>query len=582
MRRSTVQNSSVMDAPTVNVPGSEAEAAYTVRGGILFTQAAIVLLAGLLLPIPPIAIDVLLAINFVFTIMLFFVVLMAREPAQITSVPLVVVFITLLRLGTNVAAAKSIILIVNGGRIIDWCGTRVYYGFISIIVAAMLVFLICALIFKAATFIRLKAISYLVETIPQRQTSLEAEIRKGAINHDQALRVKSHIDKQIRFFGGMTSTSSLLLCDGVITLIVTIATIIGATVLGIMNASTIMTGSHQYYALAAAFAVTTTLPAAFVALALRLLINKRFLIMLKVQSPSSQKMYVPSIVVDSKPDKKKTADISQSSENMSHNEPVSKKSMAVTITEFAEETQEVFEQKIGDTVRAVIAPKKEAQVEAKFVSPLPGTTIVKAAVETTEEMHDSGIFVESEQVVLPQQIVRNDDYYDNILATVGDKEKAVILLVSQSIAYLPVTIAVELVINIIKLRKKCLLIDMDPTRNAVATAFDIDSTLMQGKAVPTGIENLWISPADDPDSSVAIKLSRKVANALKVFDYVVIYLPNFSTETMQQFVDISGSAVIFGVDEASSFEQLPKTLVDRGFRITSEQNLLKKGFSSQQ
>ena len=144
MRRSTVQNSAVMDSPAVNASVNDTESSYSVRGGITVAQAAIVLFAGLLLPIPPIAIDVLLAINLVFTAMLLFVVIFAREPAEITAVPLVVIFVTLLRLGTNVAAAKSILLIADGGHIIDWCGTRIYYGFISIVIAVLLVFVICA------------------------------------------------------------------------------------------------------------------------------------------------------------------------------------------------------------------------------------------------------------------------------------------------------------------------------------------------------------------------------------------------------------------------------------------------------
>jgi hypothetical protein len=506
MRGSTVQNSSTTDFHVADGPDIDRETAYAMHGGILFIQATIVLLVGLLLPIPPGAIDVLLAVNFIFTIMLLVVVLLARKAAEITSVPLVVIFITLLRLGTNVAAAKSVLLIASGGRIIDWCGTSIYYGFISVVITLLLVFLMGVLITKAIVFIRHKAVDYLVATIPARRAILEAQLHDGTLAADQLVHAREHIDRQTRFFTGMASTSSLLLCDCIIMLIITIATIFGATVLGILNISTSMAGTQHYSPPALAIALITAVPAAIVVLALRVLITKPFFAAIKPQSPvSPKKIYVSSKVVESVPNK---------------NTPVIHK-------------------------QAIAVNTDEAAQKIRGTHPLDC------------------------------QPVRNNDYYDTILATVGDKEKAAILLAGQTVAHLPLTIAVELVVRIVQLNKKCLLIDMDPARHAVATAFDIDSSSMQGKAVPTGIENLWISPADNPDNPMAIKLSRKVANALKTLEYVVIYAPNATIETVQQqLVGTSNAAIIFGTEkETLSLEQFSKTLLRQGCRTISEQDI---------
>ena len=115
---------------------------------------------------------------------------------------------------------------------------------------------------------------------------------------------------------------------------------------------------------------------------------------------------------------------------------------------------------------------------------------------------------------------------------------------------------------------------MDPRRNAVATAFDIDIASMQGKAVPTGIDNLWVSPADSPDNPTAAKLSRKVANALRVFNYVVIYAPNASEENIRQ--ELAGAAdvaVIFGPNEDSAARrQFVEMLASSGCRVVFERD----------
>jgi uncharacterized membrane protein len=537
MHGSTVHNSAVMDSQVSDGTDKAAGAPYSVRGGIRVIQAAIVLLVGLLLPIPPIAIDALLAVNLVFTAMLLFVLLFAREPADIVSVPLVVIFVTLLRLGTNVAAARSVFLIADAGRIIDWCGAHIYYGLISILAAVVLIILISVLICKAAGFIRHKAISYLVEIIPTRQANLQAEFQAGTITHDQLLRAKNRVEKQIKFFAGMVSTSFLLLFDGILTLIITLSIISGAMALGIMRTAATVDGSQQYQPLAMAIAMTTAVPAALVALALRLLINRRFLITLKVQSPLTQTIQVTSRFAEtqtSQGDSPAAAAISDKEHETIEAPSSSDKADNETAAEFADQIQALPE--TGDT--AVAAPTPQAP---------------------------------------PRQMVRDDRYYNDILAAAGDKPKASILLAGQNTSQLPVTVAVELMIHIVKLHKKGILIDMDSNRNAVAAAFDIDVASMQGKAVPTGIGNLWISPADDPDNPAAVKLTRKVKNALKVFDYVVIYAPNLSAEKIpRQLVGACDAAVIFGTDQVpDDLTKFVEALSSSGCPVMGEHDLFK-------
>jgi Mrp family chromosome partitioning ATPase len=591
MRRSKIQNSAAMDSPAVPVSQNNNETAYAMRGGILFTQAGMVMLAAILLPIPPVMIDILLAVNFVFTAMLIFVVLAAREPAEITSVPPVVIFITLLRLGTNVAAAKSVLLIANGGRILDWCGTHIYYGFTGIAAAAILVPLICVIICKAAIFIRRKAVGYLVETIPNRQAAMEAEFQNGTLIYDQMLRAKNRIEKQTKFFASIASTSSLLLCEGVIALIITLATIAAAIVMGFINAPTIIADSQQYSPFAMAIAAATAIPAVLVALSLRVFINKRFLLVLKLQTPKVQSIHIdePTETIPTENDTA-VAIISPALDAV-ETELLPEEPPSFAIDEVADPTQ-IPEQELDNIITDDIPFEQPAieEVETEAESQIiePPTEELLDTPMPAEEFTDEPQTVQQE-IELPvidevkeqpaaTEIVRDDYYYDSILATIGDKSKASMLLAGESVSQLPITTAVELAIHIIQAGKRCLLIDMDPTRNAVATAFEIDSSSMQGKAVPTGIAHLWISPADDPDNPTAVKLARKAANALKVFDYVVIYAPNAAEQNVQdQLAGVSDAAIIFGTsEETARLEEFSKTLDLWGCRIVLEQDLLKK------
>lgn len=597
MRRSKVQNSAAMDSTAVPVSPNDTGTAYAMRGGILFAQTGMVMLAGILLPIPPVAIDILLAVNLVFTTILIFVVLSAREPAEITSVPPVVIFITLLRLGTNVAAAKSVILIANGGRILDWCGAHIYHGFAGIAAAAILVPLICVIICKAAIFIRRKAAGYLVETIPSRQSAMEAEFQAGTLTYNQMLLAKNRIEKQKKFFANIASTSSLLLREGVIALIVTLATVAAAIAIGFTNPQTITACLQQYSHFAMAIAAATVIPAVLVALALRVFINKRFLLVLKLQTPMAQSIRIDEPTETIYPENDTAAAMIPPAPEIPEAEPLPQEPPDFDVVDAAYQMP-IPEQEFDDLITNSIIHEPATEVETEepladiaavnMISPDENEIGIATDIEspldlppaTSNEQQEIEIPVvdEVEEQASPSEIVRNDYYYDSILATIGDKRKASILLAGENVSLLPITIAVELAIHIIQAGKRCLLIDMDPTRNAVATAFEIDSSSMQGKAAPTGIAHLWISPADNPDNPMAVKLSRKTANALKMFDYVVIYAPNAAEQNVQdQLTGVSSTAIIFGTSEDTArLEEFSKTLDLWGCRTVFEYDLLKK------
>lgn len=552
----------------VNGSARDIKARHFMRGGSLFVVAAIVIFAGLLLPISPTAIDVLVPVNLIFTAMLITVVFLARKPVDIISVPLVVISITLLRLGTNIGAAKCILLFASAGNIVNWCGERMYYGFTSVVVTVILVFLICVLICKSVNFVRRKAASYLVETIPNRQAALDAEFKLGTVTQEDMLHVRDHIERQKRFFEGMASMSLLLLCDCILILIITVATTFGATALGIVNASAAMAGSPQYFPPALAIAMITAIPAALVALAIQILMNKKFLIALKVQVPPSQAVYVPSSVVEPRATQ---YDIitAHSSENAGKTKLQTVQEPDAMITEFT--GQPHVQEPIDVSVSTVVASKQAKAVEPETITQRPEKAAAVTFAEFSEDIPNTETRTSSEQTA-SHEIIRDGNYYDSILATAWDKDKAVILLIGQNVMQLPVTVAVELALNIIEVSKKCLLIDMDPVRQAVAAAFDIDSASMQAKAVPTEIENLWITPASENGQN--INLVRKVAKALQIFDYVVIYAPNASmVSVQQQLTEIEGTAVIFGADtEQNSLAEFIKLLNLHGCRTVSEQD----------
>src|SRR6266516_1317975 len=101
----------------------------------LFRQADLWLVIGifgtvllLILPVPPLVLDLLLTVSIALALLVLLVILYVEQPADFTSFPTLLLFITLFRLALNVASTRLILLDGYAGHIIEDFGYFVVRG----------------------------------------------------------------------------------------------------------------------------------------------------------------------------------------------------------------------------------------------------------------------------------------------------------------------------------------------------------------------------------------------------------------------------------------------------------------------
>jgi hypothetical protein len=102
-----------------------------------------------------------------------------------------------------------------------------------------------------------------------------------------------------------------------------------------------------------------------------------------------------------------------------------------------------------------------------------------------------------------------------------------ILFTSTEAEALPVTIPVNVAIGLAKNKKRCLLIDLDLRRDAVAKVFGFaaEQSELRAKAVQTEIENLWVWPGHYFSQSKQMNVTEIVEKAEDRFDFILINAP---------------------------------------------------------
>ncbi len=131
-----------------------------------------------------------------------------------------------------------------------------------------------------------------------------------------------------------------------------------------------------------------------------------------------------------------------------------------------------------------------------------------------------------------------------------------ILFAAWDLESLPVTIPVNVALELAKDKTRCLLIDLDIKRDAIARVFNIeDKRELRVKASRTEVENLWVWPAHNFTRLKQMNLRLLVQKALEKFDLVLINSPYLaSSPDRNQILSSAQAAVVFSLDTSKATE----------------------------
>jgi hypothetical protein len=155
---------------------------------------------------------------------------------------------------------------------------------------------------------------------------------------------------------------------------------------------------------------------------------------------------------------------------------------------------------------------------------------------------------QQQQTADTQEFASIDEYYDKISSHIEklSKDQMPVLFAAESVDDLPVTVAVNTALRLTKKGLKCLLIDADPQRCAIAKVFDIQSDQIKNRAVATCIEKLSIWTNKKLQDASIDSLKKVFTSAAKKYDRVMIYAPNMNTEKIcEKLPQVASNAIVF-------------------------------------
>lgn len=226
------------------------------RSGLGAPLLVMILLAMMVLPLPPFLLDILFTFNISLSLIILLVTIYTRRPLDFASFPTILLIATLLRLALNVASTRVVLLHGHNGpgaagHVIKSFGEFVVGGnyAVGIVVFVILVIINFAVVTKGAGRISEVSARFTLDAMPGKQMAIDADLNAGLIDAEEARRRRSEIASEADFYGSMDGASKFVRGDAVAGILITLINIIGGLVVGVLQHNMAIGQAAQVYTL---------------------------------------------------------------------------------------------------------------------------------------------------------------------------------------------------------------------------------------------------------------------------------------------------------------------------------------------
>ena len=191
------------------------------RGAIL-PVATLLLVMLMIVPVPPVLLDIGFIINIMISLAVLMVALNAARPLDFSAFPTVLLFATLLRLALNVASTR--VVLVNGhsgsaaaGHVIEAFGQFLIGGdyVVGLFVFAILMIINLVVITKGAGRVSEVSARFTLDAMPGKQMAIDADLNAGLLTPDEAKLRRQEVATEADFYGSMDGASKFVKGDAV-------------------------------------------------------------------------------------------------------------------------------------------------------------------------------------------------------------------------------------------------------------------------------------------------------------------------------------------------------------------------------
>jgi flagellar biosynthesis protein FlhA len=252
------------------------------RTGIGVPAGVLAVLAMVILPLPPMALDVLFTFNIALSIVIVMAVFYVARPIEFGVFPTVLLLATLLRLALNVASTRVVLL--HGysgpqaaGHVIQSFGEFVVGGNFAVGVVVFIILTIINFVVVTKGSGRISEVSarFTLDAMPGKQMAIDADLNAGLITQDEARTRRAEVRAEADFYGAMDGSSKFVRGDAIAGILILLINIVGGLAIGTLGHGMALTdAAHTYTLLTIGDGLVAQIPALLLSTAVALIVTR--------------------------------------------------------------------------------------------------------------------------------------------------------------------------------------------------------------------------------------------------------------------------------------------------------------------
>jgi len=225
--------------PAATVPAAKAKAA---PAEWIMPIAAVGLIFVMLVPLPGLLLDVLLAVSITAAVLVLLSAIQILRPSQFSVFPSLLLLLTLFRLSLNLASSRRILLhgnegVAAAGKVIEAFGSFVVGGNYVVGFVIFIALIAIQYIVVAHGAVRTAEVTarFTLDAMPGKQMAIDADLNAGLISEAQARARREQIARDAEFYGAMDGAARFNQRDAIATILITAINIIAGFLVGVFQ-----------------------------------------------------------------------------------------------------------------------------------------------------------------------------------------------------------------------------------------------------------------------------------------------------------------------------------------------------------
>ena len=229
----------------------------------------VLIIMMIIIPVSPMVIDTLISINLTASVTIMMIALYISKAVHLSVFPSLLLITTLFRLGIEISATRQILLHADAGEVIFAFGNFVVGGsfVVGIVIFLIITIVQFIVVTKGAERVAEVAARFTLDAMPGKQMSIDADMRSGVIDANQARDLRLALTKESQLYGAMDGAMKFVKGDVIAGIVIAIINIVGGLIIGMtMHKMTAMQAAQTYTLLSIGGGLVSQIPSLLISL----------------------------------------------------------------------------------------------------------------------------------------------------------------------------------------------------------------------------------------------------------------------------------------------------------------------------